>query len=396
MIYKQIIQGLDQFDINELSMRGLTKQQINESIICCFDKFFENKGNLDRYAKDFLVQDWITYKRNFYIVIDDNINEVLNIFKAAKIKDTNKVFEAVSNFQEISVEIGNKYWSMVIMQRNMSEFGDFEYIAECFNLIDQICEIIIKNYLFLIVQMHRISKNKNSDFNDIQKLTFGDLINELNQAKKLDNLLNYFDSSISISQWRNIACHKSYKYNDGKIECKYGKDLEHSTTIDNKKDLLDITNKLNKIAQAINFAYKFFFYDNIQDIGSIFNQTNNDIKSRDETWHLIFVTELYSNGFRVIEIEDKQDKLKILLQEMTLEDKEKRSIQSSIALYKAWFHSSKKNIEIIYVDIDGYLYLSSSTTALVCEEIGKGNKDINYLAQNAVFKKLSKLKFGEE
>jgi hypothetical protein len=159
---------------------------------------------------------------------------------------------------------------------------------------------------------------------------------------------------------------------------------------------LDITNKLNKIAQAINFAYKFFFYDNIQDIGSIFNQTNNDIKSRDETWHLIFVTELYSNGFRVIEIEDKQDKLKILLQEMTLEDKEKRSIQSSIALYKAWFHSSKKNIEIIYVDIDGYLYLSSSTTALVCEEIGKGNKDINYLAQNAVFKKLSKLKFGEE
>lgn len=156
MIYKQIIQGLDEFDINELSMRGLTKQQINESIICCFDKFFENKDNLDRYAKDFLVQDWITYKRNFYIVIDDNINEVLNIFKAAKIKDTNKVFEAVSNFQEISVEIGNKYWSMVIMQRNMSEFGDFEYIAECFNLIDQICEIIIKNYLFLIVQMHRI------------------------------------------------------------------------------------------------------------------------------------------------------------------------------------------------------------------------------------------------
>lgn len=390
MIYEEIIQELDRGPLNEQIKNGLSQKEIHKTIIHTFNQYFDNKNNLERYANDFLVHDWINYCKTYYNDIDDNINDVISLFRNAKLIDNMKVFEAFSNFQDTTVEIGNKYWSMVILQKDLSNLGDYEYVTECFKMIDDICEIVIKQFMFFLVYIHRISIGKNTSFEDVIKLNFGNLINELTQSNVLNNLLKFLKSNVSISQWRNIACHKSYQYKDGRIECKYGNNLEHSITFNCKEELLDITKNINRISQAINFAFKFFLYDNIQDIGFIYNRKTTNLENRNETWHLLFSTELYSSGFKVINIEDTKDELKIVLQEMTLQDKAKRAIQSSISIYKAWMLTCKDNIEIIYIDIDGAPYLSSCATSAICKEIGMGNKGIDYLAEKTIFRRLDK------
>jgi hypothetical protein len=391
MIYKELTGQLDDSPLYDLISDGFSDKKIVETINNTFDQFFVNKSNLERYSKDFLIHDWINYTRNHYDKIDININEILSLVHSSQNIDKNAVFKTFASFQNQSANIGNKHWSLCILQKDLSQLGDYEYITECFTMIENICEIFLKNFFVILVYLHRISKNKISSLEEIGNLKFGNLVNEITQANILPNLLQTLQSPLSISQWRNIACHKSYLYISNKIECKYGKHLEKQYTLNSKEDLLKITKELNLISQAINFSFKFTLYDNITEIGNIYNSNNSSQNcevNRSETWHLLLVTELYISGFKVIEIKENDTSIKICIEEMTYQDTYKRAIQSSIAIYKVWGYTNKNTIEIIYFDINKTPYLSSSSTSDVCEKIASGLEDINFLASKANFIKL--------
>ena len=58
------------------------------------------------------------------------------------------------------------------------------------------------------------------------------------------------------------------------------------------------------------------------------------VNTRDEDWHLILVTELFANGFKVLEIKE-QEELSIVAQDITNGDIKERVIGIPLVGYKA-------------------------------------------------------------
>lgn len=220
-------------------------------------------------------------------------------------------------------------------------------------------------------------------------MKFGNLYNQLSQTKMLEQLFAVLKSDIPINQWRNIACHKDYKYTKGKVYCVYGSNKENQIILQSKEELLDIAKNIYRISQVINYSFKFFTYDNIYEIHEYLDDSSNQVDDRDATWHLIFVTELYANGYETIDIKEDDESVQVILKDMyDTENIEKRAIQSSIALYKLWCMTEKDNLAVTYVTNNDKQYKRILCKGEICKTLSAGDKDISYLAGNATFIKL--------
>jgi hypothetical protein len=270
------------------------------------------------------------------------------------------------------VSISNKYWSMCVLQKDFNLLEDEEYVMEAFNLIENVSEILLKNFFSFMVYLNKIRTNKSLDFNLVKKMKFGNLYNELSQTKMLEQLFAVSKSDIPINQWRNIACHKDYQYTRGKVYCDYGSNKENQIILESKEKLLDIAKNIYRISQVINYSFKFFMYDNIYEY---LDDSNHQVDDRNATWHLIFVTELYANGYETIDIKEDDESVQVVLKDMyDTEDIEKRAIQSSIALYKLWCLTEKDNLVVTYVTNNDKQYMKILCKGEICKTLSTGDK----------------------
>ncbi|MFQ7521412.1 MAG: hypothetical protein ACLSWP_11655 [Terrisporobacter sp.] len=381
MIYKEIVE--------EMKKNNIKTANISEDIEKLFGQFFLNGDNLKRYSKDYLIQDYINFTINNFENLDDLIMEVMNFYRVTLSTNKEETLKAFALFQDETVSIGNKYWSMCILQKDFNLLGNDEYVMEAFNLIENVSEIMLKNFFSFMVYLNKIRTNKSVDFDLVKKLTFGNLYNELYQTKMFEQLFALLKSDIPINQWRNIACHKDYQYTRGKVYCSYGSNKENQIILKSKEELLDIAKNIYRISQVINYSFKFFTYDNIYEIKEYLDDSSNQIDNRDETWHLIFVTELYANGYESIDISEDDESVQVVLKDMyDTEDIERRAIQSSIALYKLWCLTGKDNLAVIYVTNNDKKYMKILCKGEICKTLSAGDKDISYLASNSTFIKL--------
>lgn len=381
MIYKEIVE--------EMKKNNIKTGNLSEDIEKLFDPFFLNKDNLKRYSKDYLVQDYVNYTKNNFENLDSLILEVINFYRIALSENNEETLKAFAFFQDETVNIGNKYWSMYVLQRDFSLLEVEECVMESFNLIENVSEILLKNFFSFMVYLNRIRTNKSLDFALIKKIKFGNLYNELSQTKMFEQLFAVSKSDVPINQWRNIACHKDYQYTRGKINCNYGTNKENQIILESKEELLDVAKNIHRIFQVINFSFKFFTYDNIYEIYNYFDDRNNQVDGREATWHLIFVTELYTNGYETIDIKEDDESVQVILKDIyDTEDIEKRAIQSSIALYKLWCLTEKDNLTIIYSANNGKQYMRIFCKGEICKSLSLGDEDISYLAKNSTFIKL--------
>lgn len=355
---------------------------IHEIIEQEFSDYFVNKENLKRYSKDFLIQDWININKNEINKKKDIIN-LLNCYYEALRTNEEVTLTIFAEFQNITAKMSKQYWSICNLQEDFSELESYDYTVACFKLIEDVSELLLKNFFVLLISINRVLKNKEVNLRKIQTLKFGNMYNELYQSEKFSFLFSGVKSNVSISQWRNIACHKAYEYSKGKIKCYYGENNDKEVIINTKEELLELTKSIYLIFQIINLSFKFFTYDYIYEIKPYFDKCSNIEENRKEDWQLIFTTELLAYGYIVKDIYYNDDEsISVKIQETTDEDIDKRAIQSTLSIYKAWFYSNLKNIEVIYYDKLGMEYLIASSTADICEKIDSGEKDISYLAEN--------------
>ncbi|WP_138263828.1 hypothetical protein [[Clostridium] hylemonae] len=381
MIYKDII--------DEMKRNNIKTDNISGDIEKTFKPFFKNENNLKRYSKDYLIQDYVNYTKNNFENLEGLILEAISFYRAALSANNEETLKAFAFFQDEMVSIGNKYWSMCVLQKDFALLEDDEYVMEAFNLIENISEILLKNFFSFMVYLNKIRTNKSLDFDSVKKIKFGNLYNELSQTKMLEQLFAVSKSDIPINQWRNIACHKDYQYTKGKVYCKYGENKGNQIILESKEELLDIAKNIYRISQAINYSFKFFTYDNIYEIYEYLDDSNNQGDIRDATWHLIFVTELYANGYEAIDIKEDDESVQAILKDMyDTKDIEKRAIQSSIALYKLWCLTGKDNLAVTYVTNNDKQCMKILCRGEICKTLSTGDKDISYLASNSTFIKL--------
>lgn len=363
------------------------KQNFQEDIIATFEDFFINREKLVTYSNDYLIQDYLGYKRNDLHPHRNALMEVLSLLNTAKAVSSEKTFYGLAFFQITLVEMGNKHWSMIKLQNDFDSLEPYEYVAECFHLIEYSSENLLKYLFSLMVYLLRVINGENPKLEDVQKINFGILLDEIRQSNRLNATLSILNSNISISQWRNIACHKSYQYLSGQINCQYGAKLQHSATISTKEELLLIAKSIYKISQVILLPTKLFLYDNLEQLRNKMNELSVDIVNfRDEDWKLVFVTELLANGLITTDISNGE-KLKITVQDTQNGSINDRIVGIPIAAYKAWVLTGKNEIEIVYVKGDGNPYVAISLTADVCEKVSNYEEDFSYLAKKMVVKK---------
>lgn len=381
MIYKDIVA--------EMKKNNIKTVNVSEDIEKLFRPFFLNEANLKRYSKDYLIQDYVNYKKNSFENLESLILEVISFYRLALSANNEETLKAFAFFQYETVNIGNKYWSMCVLQKDFDLLENDEYVMEAFNLIENVTEILLKNFFSFMVYLNKIRTNKALDFDLVKKMKFGNLYNQLSQTKMFEQLFAVLKSDIPINQWRNIACHKDYKYTKGKVYCVYGSNKENQIILQSKEELLDIAKNIYRISQVINYAFKFFTYDNIYEIHEYLDDSSNQVDDRDATWHLIFVTELYANGYETIDIKEDDESVQAVLKDMyDTEDIEKRAIQSSIALYKLWCMTEKDNLAVTYVTNNDKQYMRILCKGEICKTLSAGNKDISYLVGNSTFIKL--------
>lgn len=382
-MHKQIVGEFLNSDASQI----IGKRDFQSDIIATFSDFFENKDNLSLYSNDYLIQDYVSYKRNDLHLYKNALLEVHALLQAAKTASTDDTYSGLAYFQPISVEMGNKHWSMVKLQNDFDLLEPYEYVTECFCLIEHTSENLLKNLFALLVYLIRVDKGKKPNYEEITRIKFGNLLNEIIQSNRLNTVLGIVPSNVSVSQWRNISCHKSYQYVNGKVNCQYGDKLQFSITINTKEDLLRIAKSIYKVAQIILLPVKLFLYDNIEQIRTKMDVLSLDSANfRDEDWELIFVTELLANGLVVVGIKN-EEKLCITVQDTQDGDVNNRIILIPLAAYKAWVLTEKGEVEIIYVQSNGKPYASISLSSDVCEKVSSYKKDFSYLAEKMVVKK---------
>ena len=323
------------------------KQNFQDDIIATFKDFFNNREKLVAYSNDYLIQDYLNYKRNGMHSHKYALMEVHSLLNDAKDVSAEKTFCALALFQITLVEMGNKHWSMVKLQNDFASLEPYEYVTECFRLIEYTSENLLKYFFSLMVYLIRVIKGESPNLEDVKKTKFGILLDEIKLSNRLNTVLGILNSNVSISQWRNISCHKSYQYTNGQISCQYGAQLQHSITVNTKEELLLIAKSIYKISQIILLPTKLFLYDNIEQIRSKMDELSLDVANfRDEDWELIFVTELLANGLIVIDINNGQ-KLSITVQDTQRGNLNDRIIGIPLAAYKAWVLTGKSEIEIV-------------------------------------------------
>ncbi|WZL80235.1 hypothetical protein QBE53_10505 [Vallitaleaceae bacterium 9-2] len=388
MIYKKLSDELCMHELGREVKEGKSKEEITGDIIFTFSSFFKNKENLKRYSLDFLVHDWINYNKNNYEGLHDHIQEVVDYLNSVKAVEPDSVYKAFAEFQELTTEMGNKHWSLCILQRDLSELELFEYITEVFGLIENIGEVMLKVFLGFLVYIKRLKANPTVELDKVMKLSFGNIYNEFKTLGILADFTCSEIHNVPLTQWRNIACHKSYKVVGTSIKCAYGRNLDKEVVVEDKEELLEISVLLNTLSQIVNFATKFFLYDNIYEISPYYQAVTKTSTIRDETWQMLFHTELFTNGFELINVNDDGMVVTVTVQEMTDQDVKLRSVKASAFLFKLWELTNRTKVAIDYIDKSGVAYLKSQTTATVCSEIAVGKKEFVYLAEKAEFIRL--------
>ena len=133
-----------------------------------------------------------------------------------------------------------------------------------------------------------------------------------------------------------------------------------------------------------------FTFDNLPDIQNNIKKRNlEEFEIREEARLIDLYSLLTSQGFKVVNLVKKNDQVKLILQELTDNDKKERCIHSSMFLYHLWYHVVANKLMIEYRLKDGTPYFMSETTYEICEKIASGEKPIEYLAKKAKFVFLS-------
>jgi hypothetical protein len=94
-----------------------------------------------------------------------------------------------------------------------------------------------------------------------------------------------------------------------------------------------------------------------------------------------------SQGFDILNIDYNQDKATLDLFDLTKNNPRDRGIHSSQLLNQLWLITDSKYLEIRYFTNEKELYLISSISSEIFEEMEKDDKkDIHYFAENVTFR----------
>lgn len=367
---------------------GGTQKEIKKQIVTTLQPFFSNREILNEIAINILVPDYINLNRlrEKYTDIDKDIKVILSTYSDALSTNSELVYKTISELVPEIVETGNKFWSFVHLERDKSDMELYEFAKESFENIEDIIEGIMKAQIIEHIAINRIIRKKPFELSKIKSTKLGVLIQELIQQSPYPKLFMTQPDGIKLSDWRNIAAHKSYQVQTDSVHCRFGSGTNETSFYLSREELFNRVNQIVRMLEVLNLSHKFFGFDNIYKIQPRQETDQNTTAGRDEIWLLIFISSICSQGFEVLKFNYEADgKALMVVKDLTEQDPQMRGIHTSQFIYQIWLETRAREISIEYMLRDGQLYLRSSSNSEVCEKIYKNSRPFEYLGEKVVF-----------
>ncbi|PKP30511.1 MAG: hypothetical protein CVT99_12645 [Bacteroidetes bacterium HGW-Bacteroidetes-16] len=386
--FQKILDGLThKSPIPLLLENGYTPSRIKYEIIETFTPYFQNPTNLEKYAINYLVADWINFLRISikYPGIEADIKTVLSAYSQAKERNHLVTMNVLSTLIPIHLEAGNKFWTFLNLEINKKDLELYEFVKASMDDISNIIEGISKSVYVENVLINKIKRGKVIDLEKTLSNKLGNLIQDLIDNSDYSTLFIVPSESLKLSDWRNISAHHTYRIQDDKIICEVGESNNKFAFEIERTELFERVNYCIRTAEILNIVHKLFSFDNLPEISSRLKK--DKINSRPEIGFLMFSSALMSQGFEIQNIEYNNEFASLELADLTNENPKDRAIHSSQLLNQLWLLTNSKNLEIKYFTKDKMLYLTSSIKSDIFEQMTKDeSKGIEYFAENVEFK----------
>lgn len=267
--------------------------------------FFENKKTLAQA----LNIGALTFEHAFLCAKADNpwfaklVLEILSELRKARDKAKSDFFAFwADRMISIAQSIDNTA-SAAVLQGSKSELEPSALVKSYFRDIGDLLEGSLQPLIRLRLEILGILGKRKENAPTIERITFGAATDELINICTPRDTYKPPPQEISISQWRNIANHNSYKIDRDKIICRYGpteKTREFSITFD---ELATQANHINDLCYAHKIAFEIFSIDNIEKLKT---QTLK-VSPSDFSINTALAYGLVSSGFSVVQSKQASD-----------------------------------------------------------------------------------------
>jgi hypothetical protein len=386
--FQKILEGLkDKSPIPLLLENGYTPLTIKTEIIETFKPYFKNHSNLEKYAIDFLVSDWINFLRisTIHTGIENDIKTVLDAYDQAKEKNYESTIDVLLKMIPFHLESGNKYWSFLNLEVNKKGLEIYEFAQTSMKDISNLIEGISKSVYVENVLINKIRRGKLIDVEKTMSNKLGNLIQDLIDNSDYGSIFIVPKENLKLSDWRNIGAHHTYSIIDDKIRCESGEGIRKVTFDIERNELFERINYCMRTTEILNMVHKIFGFDNLPEISKRIDEDKSN--ARPEIGFLMFSSALMSQGFEIQNINYNSANASLELFDLTQDDPKDRGIHSSQLLNQLWVLTNSKSLEIKYFRNNGELYLTSSIKSEIFEQIEKDDtKGTSYFAENVNFK----------
>ncbi|MBR9916836.1 hypothetical protein GYB29_03905 [bacterium] len=386
--FQKILEGLkDKSPIPLLLENGYTPSTIKSEIIETFKPYFKNHSNLENYAINFLVSDWINFLRISikHSGIENEIKTVLETYEQAKTRNYEGTMEVLTEMIPYHLESGNKYWSFLNLEVDKKDLEIYEFAQTSMKDISNIIEGISKSIYVENVLVNKIRRGKTVDIEKTMSNKLGNLIQDLIDNSEYGSIFIVPRENLKLSDWRNIGAHHTYSIIDSKIKCESGEGARKITFKIERNELFERLNYCMRTTEILNMSHKIFGFDNLPEISKRIKQDKSN--ARPEIGFLMFSSALMSQGFEIQSVNYDSEIATLELFDLTQDNPRDRGIHSSQLLNQLWLLTNSKSLEIKYFKNDGKLYLTSSIGSEIFEQMEKDEKKgVSYFAENVNFK----------
>jgi len=386
--FQKILEGLkDKSPLPLLFENGYTPVTIKAEIVETFKPYFQNSSNLEKYAIDYLVSDWINFLKISinHPGIENDIKLVLKSYEQAKTLSYDHTINVLSEMIPLHLESGNKYWSFLNLEVNKKDLEIYEFCQTSMKDISDIIEGLTKSLYIENVLINKIKRGRPVDISKTITNKLGNLIQDLIDNSDYSALFIVPTENLKISDWRNIAAHHTYSIIGNTIKCESGEGTNKISFELTRAELFQRVNYCMRTNQVLNMAHKIFGFDNLPEISKRIEE--DKVSDRPEIGFLMFSSALMSQGFEIKNIAYDPEKAILELIDLTEDNPRDRGIHSSQLLNQLWLVTNSKHLQIKYFKNDGLLYLTSSIGGDIFEQMQLDKKkDVTFFAENVSFK----------
>jgi hypothetical protein len=233
--------------------------------------------------------------------IEQSVRLMLTEFRQARLANENaclliwgkameKVDRAISNVAGVTA-----------LQANIEELSPELSTKSILRDVGDLLEGSLQPLARLRLDMQGIAGMRAPSLSPTEKMSFGKVIEELASRPIGGDIYSPEPFNLKVSQWRNIANHNSYRFENETVVCMYGKPENPQEIRCSVEDIISIGIYMNALYYAHKIAFEIFSIDNREQLTSYMSK----IQITEHTKDGALAYGLVASGFEIVKVGQK-------------------------------------------------------------------------------------------